>query len=163
MALDPDAISTDPVLPAFLKPPEGAPAYYGFPLLSGIERDGFKLGMITDFTLESDALEGDLYIVAPDGSRAGIVWVTGPRMRYGEYEEVTRTKWGVWQFEFKRPLRTIEDAQWALDQMVQVLRPEWERWAESSKQGLSSSPGRSGPSWLDGPMTELPEFSKPWG
>ena len=49
--------------PAFLKPPEGAPAYYGFPLLSGIERDGFKLGMITDFTLESDALEGDLYIV----------------------------------------------------------------------------------------------------
>jgi hypothetical protein len=86
LALDPETISTDPELPAFLKPPEGAPAYYGFPLLSGIEYDEFKLGMITDFIRESDAVEGDLYIVAPDGSRAGIIWCTGPIKRYQENE-----------------------------------------------------------------------------
>ena len=71
-------------------------------------------------------------------------------MRYGEYEEVTRTKWGVWQFEFKRPLRTIEDAQWALDQMVQVLRPEWERWGILEarfvvKSGQAARVGSTGP------------------
>ena len=80
LALDPEAISTDPELPAFLRPTKGAPAYYGFPLLSGIECDGFELGMITDFIRESDAVEGSLYIVAPDGSRAGVVWCTGPRL-----------------------------------------------------------------------------------
>jgi hypothetical protein len=140
VALDPDAISTDPDLPAFMSPPQGAPAYYGFPLMIGIESDGFKLGIITDFTLESDVLEGDLYIVAPDGSRAGIVWVIGPGKRYGEYEPATAARWGVWQFEFSRPLRTIDDTQWALDQMVLVLRPEWERWAESVKQVPPSTP-----------------------
>ena len=143
-----------------MSPPDGAPAYYGFPLLSGIECDRFKLGVITDFTLESDVLEGDLYIVAPDGSRAGIVPVTGPGKRYGEYEPATAAKWGVWQFEFSRPLRTIEDAQWALDQMVHVLRPEWERWAESVKDVSPSNPTFIRLLRLP---TKMPRFSKPWG
>jgi hypothetical protein len=158
--MDPDAISTDPDLPAFMSPPQGAPAYYGFPLLRGIECDGFKLGMITDFTLESDVLEGDLYIEAPDGSRAGIVWVTGPGNRYGEYEAVTHSKWGVWQFELARPLRTLDDAQWALDQMVLVLRPEWKRWAESAKPVSPPSPGFVN---LQELPTEMPKSSKRWG
>jgi hypothetical protein len=99
--------------------------------LSGIECDGFKLGMITDFTVESDVVEGDLFIVAPDGSRAGIVWCTGPIKRYGEIEPPNPRRWGVWQFELERPLRTIDDAQWALNEMVPVLQPYWELWAKS--------------------------------
>ena len=134
VALDPEAISSDPDLPAFLKPPDGAPVYYGFPLLSGVECDGFKLGMITDFTRESDAREGDLFIVAPDGSRAEIVWCVGPTKRYQANEPPNRGKWGVWQFEFERPLRTIDDAQWALAEMIPLLRPKWEQWAGSSKR-----------------------------
>lgn len=147
MALDPEAISTDPELPAFLKPPEGAPAYYGFPLLPGVECDGFKLGMITDFTVESDADEGDLFIVAPDDGRAGVVWATGPLKRYQENEPPNPGKWGVWQFEFERPLRTMADAQWALDEMVPVLRPHWERWAESSEHVSPPHPSRKRSRW----------------
>jgi hypothetical protein len=147
MALDLEAISTDPEVPAFLRPPRGAPPYYGFPLLSGVECDGFKLGMITDFTLEEDAEEGDLYVVAADGSRAGIVWCTGPIRRYQENEPPTRVRWGVWQFEFTRPLRTMDDAQWALSEMVPVLRPHWERWVETTKQASSSIPSGRHRGW----------------
>jgi hypothetical protein len=148
MALDPEAISTDPDLPAFLKPPEGAPAYYGFPLLTGVECDGFKLGMITDFTREKDACEGDLFIVAPDGSRAGIVWGVGPTKRYQANEPPDPGKWGVWQFEFERPLRTIDDAQWALAEMIPLLRPKWEEWAGSSNRGSLSDQGKRRSRWF---------------
>lgn len=147
LALEPEAISADPELPAFLKPPKGAPAYYGFPLLTGIEYDEFKLGMITDFIQESDAVEGDLYIVAPDGSRAGIVWCTGLIKRYQENEPPNPGKWGVWQFEFEPPLRTMDDAQWALSEMVPVLRPKWEQWAGSSKQDSGSEQTKRRSRW----------------
>jgi hypothetical protein len=138
LAVDPAAVSTDPELPAFLRPPEGAPVYYGFPLLRGVESSGFKLGMITDFTSEHDAAEGDLFIVAPDGSRAGVVWCTGPTRRYGTLAVPSPGRWGIWQFEFARPLRTLADAQWALDEMLPTLRPKWERWAAL---GTTSEPG----------------------
>jgi hypothetical protein len=44
---DPSAVSARPGLPAFLAPPAGAPAYYGFPLLPQSEKDGFVFGVIT--------------------------------------------------------------------------------------------------------------------
>jgi hypothetical protein len=69
---DEDAESADPALPAFLARPPGAPVYHGFPLIDGAEADGFRLGMITDLVSEP-ALEGNAYVIAPDGSRAGLV------------------------------------------------------------------------------------------
>jgi hypothetical protein len=46
LAIDPDAESARPGEPAFIARPEGAPVYYGFPILDDVEVDGFKLGMM---------------------------------------------------------------------------------------------------------------------
>lgn len=143
LALDPAVVSTDPELPAFLKPPKNAPVYYGFQLLGGVQRDGFKLGMITDFTMEGDAVEGDLFIIAPDGGRAGVVWCTGPIKCYATLAVPGPQRWGIWQFQFVRPLRTIVDAQWALEEMLPVLRPKWERWAATETFKAPSEPMQS--------------------
>jgi hypothetical protein len=103
---DPDAVSARPGLPAFLAPPAGAPAYYGFPLLSQSEKEGFLFGVIT--SPRPGATWGDAYVVAPDGSRAGIVWVTkGPVNEVVLPAEPAR--WGVYQFQFEPPVDSDAD------------------------------------------------------
>ncbi|MEV0569546.1 hypothetical protein [Dactylosporangium sp. NPDC050588] len=67
--VDEDAVTTDPALPAFLAPPEDAPAYHGFPVVAESEVDGWRLGMISGF-----GVEGDGYVIAPDDGRAGLLW-----------------------------------------------------------------------------------------
>jgi hypothetical protein len=47
--------------------------YHGFPVLPDVEVDGFRLGMISDWEAQP-ATEGDAFLIAPDGSRAGLVW-----------------------------------------------------------------------------------------
>src|ERR1700730_13163479 len=70
---DPTAVSAEPGSPPFISPPPGSPAYYGFPLLEDVVVEGFKFGMITDFEAEPDD-SGDTFVVAPDDTRAGLVW-----------------------------------------------------------------------------------------
>jgi hypothetical protein len=78
VALDPNAISASPTEPAFVAPPKGAPVYHGFVVLEDVSVEGFTFGAITDFEAEScDA--GDAFVVAPDGSRAGLVWEVSPQ------------------------------------------------------------------------------------
>ena len=143
IAMDPTAVSTEPELPAFLKPAQADSPTTSFPVMTGVESGGFKLGMITDFTLERDPVEGDLFIVAPDGGRAGIVWCTGPIKCYATLAVPGPQRWGIWQFQFMRPLRTIADAQWALEEMLPVLRPKWERWAATETFKATSQPIQS--------------------
>jgi hypothetical protein len=73
VAIDRDAASASQTEPAFVTPSKGAPVYHGFVVLEDVNVDGFTLGAITDFEAERcDA--GDAFIIAPDGSRAGLVW-----------------------------------------------------------------------------------------
>jgi hypothetical protein len=99
---DPSAVSD---LPAFLAPPTGAPAYYGFPLLPNSEKDGFVFGAITRPRTGASASWVDAYVVAPDGSRAGIMWVTK-----GPVREVVLPPepgcWGVYQFRLEQPVES---------------------------------------------------------
>ena len=102
---DPSAVSARPDLPAFLAPPTDAPAYYGFALLPNSEKDGFVFGAITRPRTGASASWGDAYVVAPDGSRAGIVWVTkGPVSEVVLPPESGR--WGVYQFRFEQPVES---------------------------------------------------------
>ena len=73
LAIDATAQSASPTEPAFIARPEGAPVYYGFVVLHDVTVDGFTLGKITDFEAEP-CDEGDAFVIAPDGGRAGLGW-----------------------------------------------------------------------------------------
>src|SRR3712207_3059479 len=94
LALDPAAQSASEELPAFIARPDGAPVYHGFPILD-VEVEGFRLGMIADCLAAPD-VDGDAVVVAPDGSRAGLVWVAEADDYYfGEVLGPTNDRWGV--------------------------------------------------------------------
>jgi hypothetical protein len=127
LAIDAQAASASTSLPGFLARPRGAPVYHGFPILDDVEIDGFCLGMITDWEAE-EATEGDAFIVAPDGSRAGLVWDVGKEVNLRPIRPPEPGRWGVWSVTFPGPMRTRDDARVNLAVLVPILRPHWEEW-----------------------------------
>src|SRR5687768_2727273 len=123
--MDETAVSGDPSLPAFLSPPAGAPAYYGFPVVDGAEVEGFQLGMITDFLAQSDTV-GDAYVIAPDDSRAGLVWESESDAYFVEARGPDARTWGVYSVGLPLPLRTAVDACDYLAALLPDLRLRWE-------------------------------------
>ena len=108
LRVDPDAKSAPPDDPAFVAKPEGAPVYHGFPVVPESKTDGWYYGAITEFLDPNGCEEGDAYVVAPDGTRAGLVWEVG----YEGFDEVcapSRDRWGVYAIGFVRPVKTIDD------------------------------------------------------
>lgn len=106
--VDERALSADPDLPAFIARPPNAPAYHGFPFLKDSEHEGFIFGTITEPNGTEPAQWGDAFVVAPNGSRAGIVWQIGQ----GEPSivcEPSEGRWGVYGFHFEGPIATEAD------------------------------------------------------
>ncbi len=96
LALDAKATTADGTLPAFLSKPEGAPVYHGFPIIEKTCTDGWCFGAITDYEDLDGCDSGDGFVVAPDGSRAGLVWDVGD----GELAQIIppdEERWGVYQ------------------------------------------------------------------
>ncbi len=105
---DSSAESADPDLPAFLARPADAPVYHGFPLIEETRTDGWCFGAITDFA-EPDGCEcGDGFVVAPDGSRAGLIWSVG-EFPIESSSPPEPGRWGVWLIPFPKPVRNVED------------------------------------------------------
>ncbi len=70
--------------------------------------DGWCFGTITEYAAPDGCDSGDAFVVAPDGSRAGLVWDVGK----GEPQEIRApddTRWGVYQVWFPRVVRTTDD------------------------------------------------------
>jgi hypothetical protein len=132
LRLDPSAESRRPDRPAFLARPPGAPVYHGFPVIESSTVDGFKLGMITDFVAAADAA-GDGFVVAPDGSRAGLVWESESEFYVTEVLAPDAERWGVWAVGVPLPLGTEGDARPFMEALVPELRSRWERWRASQK------------------------------
>lgn len=136
---DPSAVSARPDLPAFLAPPAGAPVYHGFPLLPNSEKDGFVFGAITRPRTGTSASWGDAYVVAPDGSRAGIVWVTK-----GAVTEVVFPpgpgRWGVYQFRFEQPVESDAELIRNLHAILPRLK---ELYAAAKSTKSSDDPGNT--------------------
>jgi len=109
LTLDASAESVNPNLPAFLARPESAPVYHGFPIVEGVEVEGFRLGMITDF--EASPEDGDAYVIAPDGSRAGLVWCVGDTAGLEEVCPLEISRWGVWAVTFPEAMKTKDAMQ----------------------------------------------------
>jgi hypothetical protein len=108
LRLDETAKSSSSELPAFLARPEGAPVYHGFPIIPETMTDGWCFGAITEYANSDGCDTGDAFVVAPDGSRAGLVWEVGE----GEPAEICapdNSRWGVYAVSFPIPIRTSDD------------------------------------------------------
>jgi hypothetical protein len=137
--VDPEAESEDDELPAFIAAPKGAPAYYGFPILEGSEKDGFRFGAITDPRGDTPKNWGDAYVVAPNGSRAGIVWQAGA----GEPSVVnppSEGRWGVYGFHFSAPIQSDQDLIQCLHAVLPDLKAFYEAAAVSHPESTRPSP-----------------------
>lgn len=132
LMLDPLAASADPNLPAFLARPADAPVYHGFRVLPDIEIEGFKLGMITE--LENQT-EGDAFVVAPDDSRAGLVWEISDQGYFTEVCPLEAARWGVWVVAFPHPMSTRADARRNLEAVLPRLKERWETWRRAFTAG----------------------------
>jgi hypothetical protein len=127
LAIDSTAKSASPTEPAFLSPPEGAPGYHGFVILDDVVADGFTLGKITDFEA-GPCDEGDAFVIAPDGSRAGLVWeVCDPRY-FQEVRAIEISRWGVWGGGFRLPMNSRENARRNLESILPELKLRWAAW-----------------------------------
>ena len=132
LAIDPTATSSSPIEPGFIAPPEGAPVYYGFPVLQDVTIDGFTLGKITDFEAES-CTEGDSFVVAPDDSRAGLVWEVSKNNNFREVREFEPGRWGVWEVSFPHPMNSRDNARRNLEFILPSLKQQWEQWRSLRK------------------------------
>lgn len=103
IAIDPQAESASHSEPAFIARPDGAPVYYGFPILEDVSVEDFRLGVITDFELEG-CEEGDAFVVAPDDSRAGLVWQVSQEPLFRALCPPEKGRWGVWEVSFPLPM-----------------------------------------------------------
>jgi hypothetical protein len=83
--------------------------------------------MITDWEAEP-ADHGDAFVVAPDGSRAGLDWEVHPEPLVEEVCGLESDRWGVWYVRFPHPMRTREDARRNLAFVLPDLRRKWEEW-----------------------------------
>jgi hypothetical protein len=94
-----------PEKPAFVAHPRGSPVYHGFVVVPETYIDGWVLGEITEYIGNED---GDGFVVAPDGSRAGLVWEVGE----GEVQRILppdKERWGVYAIWFPHKMRAMAD------------------------------------------------------
>jgi len=104
---DPKARSATPGVPSFVARPEGAPIYHGFEVVPETETDGWIYGAISDYE-GGPHTEGDGFVVAPDGARAGIAWATDTPDFY-EIAPPDDERWGVYGVRFPRPVSSVDD------------------------------------------------------
>jgi hypothetical protein len=123
---DPEASSASN-LPAFIDPLAGAPLYHGFALWKDVRVEGFTFGVITDFE-ETETDWGDAFVVAPDNSRAGLVWSISNTPSLDQVMPPGQRRWGVWGVSFDAPMKTKEDARRNLAKIVPQLNEQWTQW-----------------------------------
>lgn len=132
LAIDATAKSATPTEPAFISPPEGAPVYHGFVVLDDVTVEGFTLGKITDFEV-GPCMEGDAFVIAPDGSRAGLVWELYDLPYFQEVRPVETGRWGVWGVGFCLPMNSRENARRNLESILPELKLRWAEWKSRFK------------------------------
>jgi hypothetical protein len=127
LAVDLAAESASAEVPGFLAKPSNFPVYHGFRLLNDVAADGFVLGMITDFEA-AESEEGDAFVVAPDNSRAGLVWEVSDGQTFAEVCPPEAARWGVWAMSFPFKMTSRENARLNLEAILPRLKNKWEQW-----------------------------------
>ena len=123
LVLDPNAESASEDEPAFIAPPDGAPVYHGFAELDLPDIDGWRFGEITPFLGEE---MGDAFVIAPDGTPAGLVWEVG----CGDIQEISPPepgRWGVYAVCLPEPNSSTDALQHNLRAILPALISAYER------------------------------------
>jgi hypothetical protein len=130
IAVDPLAQSASQNEPAFIARPKDAPVYHGFPVLSDVVVDGFTFGKITDFEIEP-CTEGDAFVIAPDNSRAGLVWEVSEDSYFQEVCAADSARWGVWAVSFPHSMASRENVRKNLQHVIPQLKERWQEWRKA--------------------------------
>lgn len=132
LALDLTAESDDETVLPFMAPPDGAQPYHGFKVLKDVTHDGFTFGAITDFVKRPGLITGDGFLVAPDGSRAGLEWRLSNECYLLEMAPFTEARWGVWMVGIRHPMINEAAALKNLVEIVPLVKEKWMAWREGS-------------------------------
>jgi hypothetical protein len=127
LAVDHKAASATQNEPGFIARPAGAPVYHGFQVVNGVAVDGFTFGKITDFEVEA-CDHGDAFVIAPDNSRAGLVWEVSEKFYFQEVCPLEPDRWGVWGVTFPHRMESHENVRRNLESIVPELKKRWEEW-----------------------------------
>jgi hypothetical protein len=92
-----------------------------------VVEEGFTFGMITDFELQPTD-QGDAFVVAPDGSRAGLVWTRSDEATFEKVCGLDRGRWGVWAVSFPNPMDSRENVRRNLRFVLPKLKEQWNAW-----------------------------------
>ena len=98
-----------------------------FQVLSDVVIDGFTFGKITDFETETCEY-GDAFVIAPDNSRAGLVWEVSDKRYFQEICPLEPNRWGVWGVAFSQPMTSHDNARKHLGSILRELKKQWEEW-----------------------------------
>jgi hypothetical protein len=79
---------------------------------------------------------GDAFVIAPDGSRAGLVWEACDPPYFQETMPIEADRWGVWGVGFRLPMNSRENARRNLESILPELQLRWAEW----KARFSGSP-----------------------
>ncbi|MGA8868784.1 MAG: hypothetical protein WB510_17550 [Candidatus Sulfotelmatobacter sp.] len=85
------------------------------------------MGKITDFEAQPSNY-GDAFVIAPDDSRAGLVWEVSHAAYFREVCPLEPGRWGVWEVAFPLPMDSRENAVRNLDFVLPGLKQKWEAW-----------------------------------
>jgi hypothetical protein len=127
LGLDPLVEGSLQTEPGFIARPAGAPVYHGCEVLSDVVVRGFTFGKITDFEIEI-CDEGDAFVVAPDNSRAGLVWEISDKPYFQEISVPEAERWGVWGVSFTNAMTSRGNVRKNLESILPELKKHWEEW-----------------------------------
>jgi len=103
--------------------------------------------VLTDFEAEP-CDEGDAFVIAPDGSQAGLVWeVCDPSY----FREVTPIEAGRWGVGFRLPMNSRENARRNLESILPELKLRWAEW----KSRFQGGRGESDRKWVESSLGGL--------
>ena len=75
---------------------------------------------------------GDAFVIAPDGSQAGLVWEASDKPYFQEIMPVETGRWSVWGVGFRLPMNSRENARRNLESVLPELKLRWRSGSRGS-------------------------------
>ena len=109
-----------------------SPVYHGFVVVPETCTEGWCLGSITEFEDPDGCTDGDAFVIAPDGSRADLVWEVGDQPLQQILPPDGPDRWGVYAVWFPHATRTADDLAAAFRAILPQLRDAHARFKSTA-------------------------------